>query len=162
MADTVEVKVDATRALAKMDRIPVAVRDQLRSIIPDLTKQLGALVNAKIASELASHKTLNVAQEMHENAQRIIGVVRLDANSPSPSLLPLWLEEGTKEHFVAPVRAKALHWTEGGQDFFSKGHWVRGIGPYKFLARSFNEMKDQIVTGIKNAVKTGARQANAG
>lgn len=38
-----------------------------------------------------------------------------------------WIIEGTAEHFVAPVTASALHWTDFSGEHFSKGHWVRGI-----------------------------------
>lgn len=29
--------------------------------------------------------------------------------------------------FVKPKEKKALHWTIGGTNFFSKGHWVSGV-----------------------------------
>jgi hypothetical protein len=45
----------------------------------------------------------------------------------------VFLEYGTSPHFVAPVRAQALHWSEGwmggGKQYFSKGHVVGGIRP---------------------------------
>lgn len=37
-------------------------------------------------------------------------------------------EEGTKDHFIKPVKAKALSWIVGGFiRAFSKGHWVKGF-----------------------------------
>lgn len=38
-----------------------------------------------------------------------------------------YLEYGTKSHFIEPVSKEALHWSQGGQHFFSKGHMVSGI-----------------------------------
>jgi len=43
-----------------------------------------------------------------------------------------YLEYGTKAH--GPVRAKALHWTEGGQEIYAK--WVRGIEAHGMIARA--------------------------
>lgn len=31
-----------------------------------------------------------------------------------------FVDEGTKAHIIRPVRAKFLHWTDGGEDFFAK------------------------------------------
>jgi hypothetical protein len=43
---------------------------------------------------------------------------------------------GTVRHFIAPVRANALHWNVDGTDYFSKGHFVSGIKPTNFFAVS--------------------------
>ncbi len=53
----------------------------------------------------------------------------------TPTGLPLniLLEYGWSEHFVAPVNVLALHWTGMGQDFFSKGHWIRGFPGYHII-----------------------------
>lgn len=42
-------------------------------------------------------------------------------------------EEGTRDHWVRPVRKKALHWIspESGKDRFSKGHVVSGLPPLR-------------------------------
>lgn len=36
-------------------------------------------------------------------------------------------EEGTKDHFIAPVVKAVLSWVVGGVRLFSKGHWVKGF-----------------------------------
>lgn len=42
--------------------------------------------------------------------------------------LAKWFNDGTKDHFIAPVTKKALHWiTLLGNDAFSKKHMVRGL-----------------------------------
>ncbi len=58
----------------------------------------------------------------------------------TPTRLPLniLLEYGWSEFFTAPVNVIASHWTEGGRDFFSKGHWVRGFPGYHL----FESIKD--------------------
>jgi phage gpG-like protein len=40
-------------------------------------------------------------------------------------------------HFVKPVRKKVLHWVEGGEHRFSKGHWV---GPTRIPQRNYLSM----------------------
>ncbi|MBC8553273.1 MAG: hypothetical protein H8D23_26945 [Candidatus Brocadiales bacterium] len=57
--------------------------------------------------------------------------------------LGYWFEFGTKDHWIEPIGGtqggggrntpKVLHWTQGGQHFFSKGHMVSGIKPHKIF-----------------------------
>ena len=79
-----------------------------------------------------------------------------------------FLNEGTRDHFVRPVRARALRFFRGGGPktspgiiragagapategpFFSKGHRVRGIRPRRFdevIARKNEDLTDRLVT----------------
>ena len=47
-------------------------------------------------------------------------------------------EEGTKRHFIAPVKKKALY---GGEKwpYFSKGHWVSGIPALHIVEETVKE-----------------------
>jgi len=47
--------------------------------------------------------------------------------------LNIFLEYGWSEFWTEPVNVLAQHWSEAGQDFFSKGHWVRGFPGYHML-----------------------------
>ena len=38
-----------------------------------------------------------------------------------------YLYYGTKRHFIKPIKAKVLSWSEGGKRFFSRGHFVSGV-----------------------------------
>lgn len=58
--------------------------------------------------------------------------------TPTGEPLNIFLEFGWSEFFTAPVNVIALHWTGGGMDFFSKGHWIRGFPGYHML----ESMKD--------------------
>lgn len=50
--------------------------------------------------------------------------------------------DGTEAHFVAPVKAKALHWVAGGKDYYSKGHMVSGIIGTEFFSPSPKVLKE--------------------
>lgn len=62
---------------------------------------------------------------------------------------PLAIEQGTKAHWISPVTFHALHWVEGGQDRFSKGHMVSGIEADPYVEDSIN-MTESSVEGIVN------------
>lgn len=49
-------------------------------------------------------------------------------------------EKGTRRHFVAPVRRKALSWIQGGVRRFSRGHWVKGLPALRTIERTVDEM----------------------
>lgn len=51
---------------------------------------------------------------------------------------PLAIEKGTNAHWVAPVTYTALHWVEGGEDRFSRGHMVSGIKADPFVQPSID------------------------
>ena len=66
------------------------------------------------------------------------------AMSPTGFPYPLAIEQGTSSHWVAPVTFDALHWSEGGTDYFSKGHTVSGIKADPFVEPSINLTMDDI------------------
>lgn len=51
-----------------------------------------------------------------------------------------FLTKGTQDHFVKPVRAKALRFTSGGQVVFSAGHTVKGIQPNDFVMEAVRQV----------------------
>ena len=157
MADGVEIKVDATRALAKFDRIPVSVRDNLRKVLPDLTKQLGSLVDSKLSSGLKSRSSLTVKQELVENIHQIYG--RVSVVSSKLSFLPKILESGARPHVIEGNPFLSFFWEKLGKQVVLRSVNHPGFPGIHYMQDSFSEMRDQIVSGLKSAVKEGAKKA---
>lgn len=162
MADGITIKVDSRRAVAKFDRVPVEVRNNLRRVLPDLTRALGRKVDEKLDRELKSRTNLQTKQELHETTKnQIYGVVSVVwAPGGSKAAVPLFLEEGTKPHEIAArnVSALSFFWEKLGQNVMFRRVMHPGFAGIHYMQRSFNEMKDQIVSELKDAAKTGARQ----
>lgn len=57
---------------------------------------------------------------------------------------PLAIEEGTRDHWVAPVTFSALHWTDFKGEHWSKGHMVSGIKPDPYVDYSIQNLEDKI------------------
>ena len=59
---------------------------------------------------------------------------------------PLAIEQGTRDHWVAPVTFDALHWVDKltGEDRFSKGHMVSGIKADPFVDYSIRNLEGAI------------------
>jgi hypothetical protein len=161
MAD-VQITVDATKALAKLDHIPLAVRNNLRGIIPDLTKQLGALVNAKLDTELKSRTRIQVKQELVENPTSIYGRVAAVWTGDSKSaMVPQVLESGARAHEIVAVNAQALSffWEKMGKNVMFKRVMHPGFPGIHYMANSFAEMRSDIVSKIRTVVLQGAKDA---
>ena len=154
----VTVTVDANRALAKLDRIPLEVRNSLRAVIPDLTKQLGALVNQKLDTGLKSRTRIQVKQELVENPRNIYGrVAAIWTGDPKASMVPQVLESGARAHEIVAVNASALafFWPKVGKMVFFKRVMHPGFSGIFYMRDAFNEMRGTIVPKIRDAVKAG-------
>ena len=66
------------------------------------------------------------------------------ASSPLGFPYPLAIENGSVDHWVAPVTFSALHWVQDGKDMFSKGHMVSGIKADPFVEPSIENTVREI------------------
>lgn len=158
----ITIQVEATKALAKFSPagIPESVRRSLRAVIPDLTKRLGAQVDANLSSGLKTRRRLQVKKEMVENPKALYGRVTTVATSP-PALLPLWLESGTAPHEIAARNASALFffWEKMGKNVaFRRVHHPGFVGIH-YTQNAFDAMEDEIVAALNGAVRAGAQAA---
>ena len=76
-----------------------------------------------------------------------------EAHIKSPASYALYVDQGTKAHWIEPVNKKALHWMGTGNFYagglyhshgyggFSKGHMVGGIQGRHFVDRSFEQLQ---------------------
>lgn len=159
------VEVDARRALARFSPagIPNAVRRNLRAVIPDLTRNLAALVNSKLDSDLQSRRRIGVTEQMIENPTEIKGRVQATwTGDSSKSFVPTILESGAKAHEIAAVNAKSLAflWPKVGPGmFFFKSVWHPGFPGIHYMRDSFAEQKGAIRDAVQKAVVAGANEA---
>jgi hypothetical protein len=158
----VQVKVDATRALAWFGPagIPEGVRKNLRATVPSLTKRLGTAVNANLDSGLKSRNRLQVKSEMVENPTSVYGRVTTIATSP-PQMLPRWLEEGTAPHLIAARNASALFffWEKMGRNVSFRSVNHPGFKGIFYMKNAFDAMEPEIVAELSDAVRQGVEGA---
>lgn len=160
----ITVKVDAgQRVFARFSRagIPESVRRNLRAMVPDLTKRLGAAVDANLDAGLKSRTGLQVKKEMVENPTALYGRVTTVAINGRPAMLPVWLEEGTAPHVIAAKNASALFffWDKVGANVMFKSVNHPGFSGIRFMGNAFDAMQDDIKQGIQDAVARGLRAA---
>lgn len=156
MVDSIHARVEGT-AIPHYDRLPEDLRARLRSEIPFLTKQLASRVREKLAPG-ALFKTSErilpaVNVEMVENPTEIYGRVYIDPGK-FPNVVAHTLESGSRAHEIAAVNATALvfFWARVGQVVAFKRVHHPGFGGRSYMESSLNEMKDELVGKISNAV----------
>ncbi len=157
----VTVHVDATTALARFSPagIPEQVRRNLRSVIPGLTRKLGALVDAKLDSEFKSRRRLAVKKEMVENQRSIIGRVAVVwTGDKRAGMVPAVLDTGAKAHIIRPKNAKALafFWPQMGRNVFFKEVHHPGFPGRFYMRNALAEMSGEIQETISRSVMTAA------
>ena len=163
----ITVTVDARKALAKFSPsgIPEQVRSNLRRVIPDLTKRLGANVEARLNTQLQSRNRLKVDKLMREDSSRVIGqVTTVWTGESSKSFIPQILESGAKAHAIVAKNASALAflWPKVGPGmFFFKQVWHPGFPGIWYMRDAFKEMETEIVSSMTEAVRKGAKDQAA-
>ena len=110
----VEVKVDATKALARFSPagIPAQVRNNLRMAIPPLMRELTAQIDTNL-SVLKSRTHLQIVGgrqgQMIENASQIVGKAEMGwTGDPKASMVPSVIESGARPHVIRAVNAQSL------------------------------------------------------
>ena len=74
----------------------------------------------------------------------------LDFNGPNGEPLGYWFEVGTDGHFIKPKDPSGvLTWTEGGNRYYSKGHYVRGIEGKFIIEKTLNAVKRRFIKEAK-------------
>lgn len=159
----VTVKIDATKAVAKLGAITPHTRDRLRSVIPSLTKAVARQVNANLDGGLKSRTHVLVKTEMRESTRYIIGQVSaVWTGDPAANMVPRILESGARAHVIEAKNANALHffWEKlGGKEMFLKSVQHPGFAGIYYMQRAFDAMKDEIAADIREAARAGAREA---
>lgn len=157
--------IDARVAGARMDRLPEDVRANLRRVLPQLAKRLGAVVEANMEARLQTRTHLKVSKLLVENPATIYAKVAMEWTGPkSKALVPLWLEEGTKPHEIVARNASVLafYWPKIDGMFFGPRVNHPGNKAYRIFGDALDAMRPEIQLGIERAVRGGARGPQAG
>lgn len=147
----ITAKVESQVAMARFgpSGIPESVRKSLRVIIPDLTKRLGAQVEANLNTGLKTRRRLQVKKEKIESRSALYGRVTTISTS-EPMMLPLWLEEGTRAHAIEARNAKALFffWDKMGKNVAFKRVMHPGFPGIHYTGNALESMRSEIINAI--------------
>jgi len=147
--------IDLSRLSLALEHIENDVNNELRLALKESLRDVQHYARQNHDFESHSHK-LEQAINYDIGPDGLSGRVFIDE-----TLAPYgkWVHDGTKEHFVRPRNARALHWVEGGNEFFSSGHEVSGITADPFLINALLAQDSNIMTRINNAIDKVLREA---
>lgn len=154
------ITINASAGRQRMDRLPEDIRSNLRRVLPDLGRRLGAAVEANMASRLQSHNRLKVTKLMIENPQTIyVKVTLMWTGEATKQLVPLFLEEGTRPHRIEARNASVLAFFWPKIDAMFYGRYVNHPGnkPYRIFEDAYNVMLPQITAEISRAVRSAGQ-----
>jgi phage gpG-like protein len=154
----IEIQVDPSRAIAKLERLTPAIRSALRGTIVTLTQALAATVRAKLSGGVLQMRTgalfRSIKSEMVENTATIYGRVYSDG----VRYAAIHEFGGTIQH---PGSSKFQAW-QGAEGWiythFTRPHAIP-IPERSYLRSSLAEMRDDIVDRLTEAVRSAAREA---
>jgi hypothetical protein len=162
----ITVTVDARQALAKLSPggLTASVRNNLRRVVPDLTKRLGSAAEYRLDTGLKSRRSITVTKTMTENTRGLYGTVSAVTNTDRvPKFLPEILETGAEPHAIVARNAPALYffWEKMGRFVSFKRVWHPGFEGIGYMEDAFASMEEEIRTSIESAVRAAATATNS-
>jgi len=111
-----------------------------------LNEMLLPLIKGRMNLKNYSQKIIDATRISNLNIDLDIGNISYDVVSDYVTVSNFDIsavreETGTVRHFIKPTKKKALHFILRGVEFFSKGHWVKGIVASHIIADSMKEME---------------------
>lgn len=152
---SVTISIDAKKLVEAFRRIPNIAASNCRLAMREGLREVQTQARADHAFTPRSGR-LERSIQSQSNQLGLSGKVFLNTGVAPYGV---YQHEGTKEHYVAPVRAKALHWVVNGKNFFSKGHRVKGIKKDQFLYRAAANKQDALFDRIFAAIRKTIKEA---
>lgn len=161
----------AARFGAMPDAVRTAVRKKIMALTLELQRKIkvehlsgptgvhSLSVGVNSAKHTGGQLRASVFQEMNEESGGIVGRVGYSADVAYAAIHEFGGTVNVPE--IVPTKTKALHWVMNGKDVFAtrvRAHTVK-IPERAPLRTGFNEMKEEILEGLKQAVTEGLRNA---
>lgn len=153
------VSINDSAILARLDAMPAEVHAALLRKVTALDLQLEAKVKNKLSNDVLQVRTGNLRRSIFSSVDdsptAVIGKV---ASSGDVKYAGIQEFGGTTPpHDILPSKAKALHFMAGGKEIFAKvvHHPGSHIPERSYLRSSLADMKDAIVEGMTEAVRSG-------
>jgi phage gpG-like protein len=157
----IKIEVDDSKAIARLEKIPDAVRAALLQRVSALTVQLAARVRAKLSGEVLHVRSgalrASIFEDVQNTSTSVTGSVYSSGDVPYAAIH----EYGgvIPAHEVVPVKAHALRFEIGGKTVFAMRANIPAIHmpERSYMRSSLAEMKEQIISELQEAI-VGAMQ----
>jgi len=159
---TTKIRGD-TELVTRLAALPDSIRRSLRAKTWELALRLEALVKAKLTNQVLHVLTgalrASIASEITEDATGVRGRVFSSGDVKYAAIH----EFGgyIPPHDIYPSKARALHFVVGSKEIFAAHVRFPGadMPERSYLRSSLEDMRSEIVEGLRQAATTGARDA---
>lgn len=148
----VSISVDLGEAKKLLSGVKDLTENQLQRLLYDVGETvLAAEVRASVIGQRSEKRSYKYGRFLTsiQTRPKAGGMVEVFSDVD----YAVFLEFGTNAHWIEPVNAQALHWKVGGEDFFSKGHMVKGIEPRRHFRNSLNRVEPRMREHFRNLLK---------
>jgi len=131
---------DLTTLLQEKKELAENLQDPAAELISDrLASWQETIISTK---HMITGMMMNSVDITHDgDGQYIVGNT---ATSVDGFPYPLAIEQGTRNHWIAPVTYSALHWSDANGEHFSKGHMVSGITADPYVQYSIDNTLEDV------------------
>ena len=171
MVSLARVKITDLLSAVQLRRLGLAqIRLQYVDFIKErLRIRSRMLIQSPLRAKMRAHNFSNkIIMNTYISDVRLIGLRKFRVVVRSEYIVDgfdvgLAREKGTRDHWIFPVHAKALHWQGRGrnvssgryerQDKFSKGHEVSGMPRLMLIRNTLNEQAPKVRRAVKRDLK---------
>ena len=134
-----------------------AQKEKVKNFIDDQTANIAERTFGEEFLKLSDQENMSkrYKQSLRINTDSGKLILELDYQGEDGGPLGIWFGRGTKDHFIKPVKGKVLSWIEGGQRFFSKGHFVKGITERRIMERTVRNAMPDFLKKFKQEIEIG-------
>jgi phage gpG-like protein len=160
---SIEVNIVGGEELAtKYDRLPAAIHAGLLKKITALSLQLEAKVKQKLSGEVLNVVTGNLRRSIFSRVEDQGDTITATVGSSGVIYAGIHEYGGTiAAHDIIPNRAQALRFMIGDKVIFARRVHIPPVEmpERSYLRSTFTEMKEEIVSGIKEAAAEAVVEA---
>jgi len=142
--------------IARLEALPDELRIALNRKVTALTLKLEAKIKGKLSGEVLKVRTGNLRRSIHSRVEQTATSVTGTALSSGDVKYAGIHEYGgqTKAHIIEAKNGKALAFQMGGKQVFARRvhHPGSKIPERSYLRSSLKDMRDEIITGLNEAV----------
>jgi hypothetical protein len=152
------IEIDTSKFLSAIDRLPNELTAAIRQGLKDSAVMLIDGARDEFNGHYNTH-TGEAARSIQIDDKKTTDTNVTVGLNVTEKMYPVYLHEGTKDHWVGPKDKKALHWVGGKQSFFSRGHMVSGIEKFQFIYIAAEKLKDKIIETVNKHIEDAIKKA---
>jgi hypothetical protein len=118
------------------------------------------IVGSKLSGQVLRHRTGNLINSVFPSIEQSLDQSKLTGKVSVDNAAPYgrYQEYGAHIPERVPIRAKALHWVNGGESIFAMRARAFDLPERSFMRSSLRETREEIITALATALNRAVKQ----